>query len=216
MFDFANYKVNSDNPNEVLRAKFDDNSNVEIKSTENVPANGEIFVNPGVKSDNYLMHHGIVLPNNNQDCYMAHMSFSQKAEDQLKEMRKYYFGHFFLFDNKHNDEMSECLSLANPFSRRFLFFHYVTIMDEIDMEKYDPKRNGLEYDPIVMDTAKNALEQALAAMSTETNDTKRADQASDYLKKMVIEYTISQRALLENIIKKYDEQSYRLNKDDIL
>lgn len=218
MLDFANYKEYSENPSRVFRAKFNSEyTTTQIKTMQEVGANSEIFENLGYSNDNYLLYHGFVLPENSHDCYSVTLSFSERQDDNLKEQRKAFFSKYFLFDKTNSDEIAECVSLKNPFPRRFMFFYYTLLLDEIDMEKPDPKRVGLENDRIVLEHVKNALYNLQDMYSSKSeSDQERANREPELYKKNVIQYLVEQKNYLAKLIEVYHVQANKMNKDDML
>lgn len=218
MLDFANYKESTQNPTKILRAKFDESyTTTEIKAMEDVGANSQIFENLGYSNDNYLLYHGIVLKDNSHDCYSLSLSFSERQDDSLREQRRTFFGKYFLYDKSNSDEINECVSLKNPFPRRLMFYYYTLLLDEIDMEKPDPKRVGLEDDRIVLEHVKNALYTMLEKYPTSAqSDQERAAREPEHYKKNVIQYLVEQKNYLSKLIEAYHAQSAKMNKDDML
>jgi hypothetical protein len=106
MVDFANYKENPKNPLRIFKAKFDETyTTTDIKAGYDVKKGDQLFEDLGYTNDNYLVHHGIALEDNYHDCYSIQLSFSERHDDNLNEMRKEFFGHFFLYDKNHIDVM---------------------------------------------------------------------------------------------------------------
>jgi hypothetical protein len=218
MLDFVNYAENSQSPERLFRPRFNEAyTTTEVKANSLVREGDEIFENLGYNNDNYLLYHGIVLRDNSYDCYSMSLSFTERQDDNLRETRKTFFGRYFLYDKNNLDLMDECISLKNPFSRRLLFFYYTLLMDEIDMEKTDPKRFGLENDRIILENVKNAMMNLHDLYSSKyESDQVRADREPEQYKKNVIQYMIEQKKLLTKLIQIYQIQSNKLNKDDVL
>jgi hypothetical protein len=106
MLDFANYQEDEENPTRTFRPKFDEGySKTDIKTQGNYAKDKQVFENIGYSGDNYLLYHGISLPNNGHDCYSTSLTFSEKQEDNLREYRKAFFARYFLFDKNDIDQM---------------------------------------------------------------------------------------------------------------
>jgi glycosylphosphatidylinositol transamidase (GPIT) subunit GPI8 len=91
------------------------------------------------------------------------------------------------------------------------------MMDELDLEKPDPKRHGLENDRIVLEYVKNAFQTNLDLYPTRVeNDQDRAMKEPEAYKKNILEYQIAQKNYLAQLIETYQNQLNKLNKDDVL
>ena len=105
MLDSVNMKESAKNPSRVLKLKFEENGDSVVRASSDFSKGQEVFENIGFNSDNYLLYKGIVLENNFHDCYSLIASFSEKAEDGLKDFRKAVFSRYFLFDSNVSDIM---------------------------------------------------------------------------------------------------------------
>jgi hypothetical protein len=106
MLDIANFKESTKNPLKLNKNKFEPETNTaEIKAIDFYSQNFQVYVNPGLNSDHYLIYHGFVLDPNVHDCYSLSLSFSDKSDDDLRDKRKQFFAKYFLFDSNENDEM---------------------------------------------------------------------------------------------------------------
>ena len=98
-----------------------------------------------------------------------------------------------------------------------LFFYYVTIMDQEDLNKDDPKRLGLESDKIILETVKEAFKASLALEhSSLEDDENNYNKTEDKLKKLVLKYNIEQKKYFNKIIDVYQEEIFKLIKEDSL
>jgi hypothetical protein len=90
-------------------------------------------------------------------------------------------------------------------------------MDEADLEKEDPKRNGLENDRIIVEYVKNSLKSVLDSYPTKMElDQERLSREPEEHKKAVFRYLIAQKSYLMRLIEYYQTELYRLVKDDSL
>jgi phosphate uptake regulator len=90
-------------------------------------------------------------------------------------------------------------------------------MDESDLERDDPKRVGLEGDRIIVEFTKNALKSLLDAFPTKLqNDIERLSKETQQDRKTVIKYLINQKRLLIKLIDVYQNELYKLVKEDSL
>ena len=91
------------------------------------------------------------------------------------------------------------------------------MMDEVDLEKPDPKRTGLEDDRIILEYVKNALQTNLNLYPTSAeNDQSRAEKETETHKKNVLQYQVEQKTYLTKLIEVYQQQLNKSNKDDVL
>jgi hypothetical protein len=91
------------------------------------------------------------------------------------------------------------------------------MMDEVDLEKPDPKRTGLETDRIILEYVKNALQTNLNLYPTSAeNDQLRAEQETETYKRNILQYQVEQKTYLSKLIEVYQQQLNKLNKDDVL
>jgi hypothetical protein len=105
MLDLANYRESTKNPLKVNKPRFNPETKVaEIKAIDYFAENFQVFINPGLNSDHYLIYHGFVLDPNVHDCYSLTLSFMDR-DDDLKYKRKEFFSKYFLFDSNDTDEM---------------------------------------------------------------------------------------------------------------
>jgi len=112
----------------------------------------------------------------------------------------------------------ECVSTKDPFSRRFIFFYYISMLDEIELEKEDIKRFDLEGDRIVLEYTKNALQSLLDLYPTKLeNDMERIKKANiEPDRKVAIAYLIEQKKYLIKLIEIYENEISKLVKEDTL
>jgi hypothetical protein len=103
MLDLSNYHPGNTN---ILRAKFNkEYTHSSIKSTSYISAGSQILVNIGFSNINYLMYHGLSFHDNDNDCYLLTLSFSERQDDNLRVQRSQYFSKYFLYDKNDSDEM---------------------------------------------------------------------------------------------------------------
>lgn len=103
MLDFANYHPGNSN---IFKAKFNqDYTHSSIKAVSYVSAGSQIVNNIGFSNANYLMYHGLSFHDNDNDCYLVTLSFSERQDDNLRFQRKQYFSRYFLYDKNDSDEM---------------------------------------------------------------------------------------------------------------
>jgi len=105
MLDFALPNEAANNPSRVLKLKLEENGDSIVRAMSDFSKGKEVFENYGYNSDNYILYKGTVIENNFHDCYSISVSFSDKAEDGLKEIRKAVFSKYFLFDSNVSDVM---------------------------------------------------------------------------------------------------------------
>jgi len=129
----------------------------------------------------------------------------------MKKCKKiiYYLWKFF---------SEECISTKDPFSRRFLFFFYISMLDEIEMDREDIKRIGLEEDRVVLQYVKNALQSQLdlypTSLKSDLERVQKTDIEAD--RKIAILYLIEQKKYLVKLIEVYENEINRLVKEDTL
>ena len=98
-----------------------------------------------------------------------------------------------------------------------MFYFYTLLLDEIDLEKPDPKRAGLEEDRIVVDYVKTFLINKLESYPTSVeHDTKREHREPEIAKKNILKFQIEQKTFLAKLIEAYFQQLQKLNKEDSL
>lgn len=91
------------------------------------------------------------------------------------------------------------------------------MMDELDLEKPDPKRVGLENDKFVIEYVKTALQNVLDLYpTTAENDEQRATKEPEAYKKNILIFQVEQKTYLRKLIETYQNQINKLNKDDSL
>lgn len=111
----------------------------------------------------------------------------------------------------------ECVNVQNPYSRRLLFYYYVLMMDSSDLDLQDPKRSELEQDRIVLEFVITQLRTLLNQLDIKGGITKEsAESEANQFKKAVIEYKLEQKRILRDVIAVYEEDYYRLIKEDAL
>ncbi len=90
-------------------------------------------------------------------------------------------------------------------------------MDESDLEKDDPKRFGLESDRIIVEYVKNAFKTILDGFPTKLeSDIERLGKETNAQRKTVIKYLIGHKKLLMKLIEIYQNELYKLVKEDSL
>jgi hypothetical protein len=91
------------------------------------------------------------------------------------------------------------------------------MMDEIDLEKPDPKRVNLEEDKFIVEFVKNALQTLLDLYPTNAaNDLERSNKEPEQYKKNVLIFQYEQKTYLSKLIEAYQNQINKLNKEDSL
>jgi hypothetical protein len=106
MLDLANYRESTKNPSKLFKPRFNPDTHIaEIKAIDYSAQDFQVWTNPGLNSDHYLIYHGFVLDPNVHDCYSLTLSFSERNDDDLRFKRKQFFSKYFLFDHNDNDEM---------------------------------------------------------------------------------------------------------------
>ncbi len=91
------------------------------------------------------------------------------------------------------------------------------MMDEIDLEKPDPKRIGLENDKIIIEYVKNQFQTILELYTNRAQyDLERCLKETEVYKKNILIFQYEQKTLLSNLIGVYQDQLNKLNKDDSL
>jgi hypothetical protein len=90
-------------------------------------------------------------------------------------------------------------------------------MDEEDLAKTDPKRFGLEADKIILETVKEAFKTHLnLAPSSIQEDEEKLKTAEEPLKQLVLRYNIEQKKYLNKVIDVYQDEIFKLIKEDSL
>ena len=91
------------------------------------------------------------------------------------------------------------------------------MMDEIDLEKPDPKRVNLEDDKFIVEFVKNAFQTLLDLYPTNAeNDLERVNKEPEQHKKNILIYQYEQKNYLSKLIEAYQNQINKLNKEDAL
>lgn len=92
------------------------------------------------------------------------------------------------------------------------------MLDEIELDREDIKRIGLEEDRVVLQYVKNALQSQLDLYpSTLKNDLERVNKADiEPDRKTAISYMIEQKRYLTKLIEIYENEINRLVKEDTL
>jgi hypothetical protein len=92
------------------------------------------------------------------------------------------------------------------------------MLDEIELDREDIKRIGLEEDRVVLQYVKNALQSMLDLYPTTLkNDMERVNKADiETDKKTAIVYMIEQKRYLVRLIEVYENEVNRLVKEDTL
>ncbi len=90
-------------------------------------------------------------------------------------------------------------------------------MDEIDLEKQDPKRVNLEQDKIIVEYVKTQFQNNLDLYANKAEfDLERSKKEPEQFKKNILIYQYEQKTYLTKIIEAYQEQINLLNKEDSL
>lgn len=90
-------------------------------------------------------------------------------------------------------------------------------MDEIDLEKQDPKRVSLEQDKIIVEYVKTQFQNYLDLYANKADfDLERSKKEPEPFKKNILIYQYEQKTYLTKIIEAYQEQINLLNKEDSL
>jgi hypothetical protein len=216
MLDLVNFKESPKNPSRTLRLKYDESETTPVKSQSDVAKGNEVFENLPLNSDNLLLYKGIINDNNFHDCFSFTGNFEDRSQDGLTRMRNYVFSKYFLFDE--NERIDECISTKDPFSRRFLFFFYVSMLDEFEMDREDIKRIGLEEDRVLLQYVKNALQSQFDLYPSKLKDDLERIQNPEIEpdRKTAILYMIQQKRILLKLIEIYENEINRLIKEDTL
>lgn len=192
--------------------------NIEVTINKAITKGSEIKINPNLTGDNLLIYHGITLENNEeQDCLSLSLTFSERKEDPLVSKRTQFFGKYFLYDRNHFDIIEECINIEKPYDRRVLFYYYVLMMDENDLEKEDPKRKNLHEDKLIINYIRDNL-KALEHLNEHSiqEEEEKITKEENPLIKHFIRYKIQQRKLLNKLIDVYESQYNMLVKDEAL
>jgi hypothetical protein len=216
MLDNLSYSINKKKSNKGMSGKIENNI-ISFKAIDFFPVNSEIYDNPNFNNEKLLISNGKISIGSGFDCYNLILSFSQRKEDQLSKKRIDFFSKYFLFDQGHFDILEECVRPSNPFNRRLLFFYYVLMMDEQDLQLSDPKRNDLEQDRILLEFVISQLRSNLVQFDGSVSDIeKKYVSTEDKIKKAVIGYKLEQLKMLTQIIGVYEDNYYKLVKEDSL
>lgn len=92
------------------------------------------------------------------------------------------------------------------------------MLDEIELEKEDIKRFGLEGDKIVLEYAKNYLKSLLDVYPTKLeNDMERVKRENiEPDRKLAVSYLIEQKKYLVKLIEVYENEISKLIREDTL
>lgn len=91
------------------------------------------------------------------------------------------------------------------------------MMDEVDLKQTDPKRSGLEQDRIILEFAITKLRTHLNEIGERAKELyDLSEMENEYFKKQVYLYKAQQITLLNRIISEYEENYYRIIKEDSL
>ena len=90
------------------------------------------------------------------------------------------------------------------------------MMDSTDLDLPDPKRSDLEQDRIILEYAISQFRSMLLNFEDSENSKEEALKEQDLVMRSLLLYKIEQRNLLLKIIKIYDEEYYKLVKEDAL
>lgn len=212
-----NINFNASSKTEIVKTNDEVNKIINISFSTSEEKENEITFNPKQNSDNLLMYNGIFLENNEKhDCFSFTLSFNERVDDRLLKDRNDYFKKYFLFDSDYVDIIEDCLFISKPFDNRILFFYYVLMLDANDLQKENPKREGLHEDKLILTFAKDNLlsmtefkvptDQLIAKLETEKDNQIRT----------ILQYQIGQRRMLDLIIRRFDEQIGYLIKEESL
>lgn len=90
-------------------------------------------------------------------------------------------------------------------------------MDEEDLKKDDPKRFGLESDKIILETVREAFKTTLSlANSSLQEDEEKLAASQDLYKQLALKYNIGQKKYLNKLIDAYQDEIFKLIKEDSL
>jgi hypothetical protein len=90
-------------------------------------------------------------------------------------------------------------------------------MEENDLEKTDPKRTNLEEDKLILEYAKERLTSIYDLSDTKLEeDEENLKQETNTKLKLAISYKIEQKKYLLKLIELYNNELFRLLKEDIL
>jgi len=218
MLDFINCKDNPKNPSKIQKIVLNAETNhSESKAMADFAKDSQVFDSYGYNNDILLTYQGFALEDGYFDCYSFSATFSERKDDNLISKRKDFFQKFFMFDRTHIDLLEDCISVRNPFPRRILFYFYVCMMDENDLDKVDPKRSNLEEDRLVMEYSKERLTALYELYPTKLeDDQKKYNEETNLQHKMAYRYKIQQKKYLLKIIEIYSNEINKLVKEDIL
>ena len=105
MLDLVAIGENPKNPTKVQKISLSETNHSTSNALTDFTKNSQLYDNLGLSNDVYLVHHGLVLENNFNDCYNLQLTFSERKEDSLIDKRKEFFQKFFMFDRIHVDLM---------------------------------------------------------------------------------------------------------------
>lgn len=190
---------------------------ISVTSDKQISKGQELKVNPKLSGDNLLIHHGLSLDNNEEnDCYSLTLTFSERKDDKLGAERSKFFSKYFLFDSNHFDLIEECVKPSKPFDRRILFYNYVLMMDNFDLEKEDPKRKDLHEDKLIINFTKDQF-MAIDQLSRNYNEElEKYNKEERPMIKSFMKYKLQQRSLLLKVVDKLQDQFNFLIKDESL
>jgi hypothetical protein len=98
-----------------------------------------------------------------------------------------------------------------------MFYFYTLLLDEIDLEKPDPKRFGLEEDKIIVEYVKTYFQNKLESYPTTIDqDMRRENLEPERAKKNILRFQIEQKTFLAKLSSVYHDQIQKLNKEDSL
>jgi len=90
-------------------------------------------------------------------------------------------------------------------------------MEENDLEKTDPKRTNLEEDKLILEYAKERLTSIYDLSDSKLEeDEENLKQETNTKLKLAISYKIEQKKYLLKLIELYNNELFRLLKEDIL
>ena len=90
-------------------------------------------------------------------------------------------------------------------------------MEENDLEKTDPKRTNLEEDKLILEYAKERLTSIYDLSDSKLEeDEENLKQETKTKLKLAISYKIEQKKYLLKLIELYNNELFRLLKEDIL
>ena len=90
------------------------------------------------------------------------------------------------------------------------------MMDSTDLDIPDPKRSDLEQDRIILEYAISYFKSVLHSFEDSSNTKEEALKEKDIVLRNVLLYKVEQKKLLMSIIRIYEDEYYKLVKEDAL